>query len=118
VAVLAVVAMVNVNSPVLLGRMVTFIGLGVAVGPAGDTVEITVTLPENPPRLVTVMSEVLDCVWTMDRDVGLAEMLKPNGLLKMVASAMRSGTDRSANVTNATTKIFLNTPNHAEYFCR
>ncbi len=65
---------------------VTLAALSVRVRPAGDEVAVSVTVPANPPWLVTVMVEVPDSPTERVRVFGLAATLKvPCGTTVMVA---------------------------------
>jgi len=67
---------VRVEVPVLPDDSVTVAGFRDAVGPVGETVEERLTVPVNPPMLISEIVDVADEPGGTLIDGGLAEMLK------------------------------------------
>jgi len=57
----------------------TTVGLKLVDGPAGEIVDVRLTLPLNPLTLVTVIVEVAQEPWMMLMTLGLAAMVKSGG---------------------------------------
>jgi hypothetical protein len=66
----------NVELPAPFEASVTVPGLRFVDGPRGETDAERVTVPENPWRLATVMSEVPEDLWPIVNEVGFADTLK------------------------------------------
>ena len=61
------------------GLRVTLVAPRTSRGPAGETVVLRFIVPENPSRLVKFRKTLFEDPCVMEREVGLAEMLKSGG---------------------------------------
>lgn len=66
----------NVELPAPLDASVTDAGFRLVPGPDGDTVADRLTVPENPPRLVSEIVDVPDEPWIIFSEEGFADIAK------------------------------------------